>query len=209
MPDPKDNMKKQRVTAKACVEAVQRADGNRYTFHNNWWSKEDEANRFSYYCNDSILNKGRSANGGAGTIGMLWSYCHPNHPLLTIMASGQKVQKPVYDCKGIITVKFSAVKQNLQVQYKHVPVHKFYEERAPPPRRRTNRWKLAELHNPERYVTNPPEFPPTEALPERTCAAFDDALLKNAVTRNSFYITDEARPRSNPRSVQQSSPQRP
>ena len=72
MPDPKDNMKKQRVIAKACVEAVQRADGNRYTFHNNWWSKEDEANRFSYYCNDSILNKGRSANGGAGTIGMLW-----------------------------------------------------------------------------------------------------------------------------------------
>ena len=130
MPDPKDNMKKQRVVAKACVEAVQRADGNRYSFHNNWWSKEDEANRFSYYCNDSILNKGRSANGGAGTI-------------------GQTVQKPVYDCKGIIAVKFSAVKQNLQVQYKHVPVHKSYEERAPPPRRGTNRYKLAELHNPE------------------------------------------------------------
>jgi hypothetical protein len=80
MPDPKDNMKKQRVIAKACVEAVQRADGNRYTFHNNWWSKEDEANRFSYYCNDSILNKGRSANGGAGTIGMLWSCLRPNCP---------------------------------------------------------------------------------------------------------------------------------
>jgi hypothetical protein len=48
MPDPKDNMKKQRVIAKTCVEAIQLADGNRYTFHNNWWSKEDEANRFSY-----------------------------------------------------------------------------------------------------------------------------------------------------------------
>ena len=77
MPDPKDNMKKQRVIAKACVEAVQRADGNRYSFHNNWWSKEDEANRFSYYCNDSILNKGRSANGGARTIGTL-SSCRPD-----------------------------------------------------------------------------------------------------------------------------------
>lgn len=70
MPDPKDNMKKQRVIAKACIEAVQRADGNRYSFNNNWWSKEDEGNRFSYYCNDSILNKGRSANGGASTVGM-------------------------------------------------------------------------------------------------------------------------------------------
>jgi hypothetical protein len=107
----------------------------------------------------------------------------PELSLLNVMTSGQKVQKPVYDCKGIIAVKFSAVKQNLQVQYKHVPVHKSYEERAPPPRRGTNRWKLAELHNPERYVVNTPWFPPTEALPERTCAAFDDALLKNAVTR--------------------------
>ena len=129
MPDPKDNMKKQRAIAKACVEAVQRADGNRYSFHNSWWSKEDEANRFSYFCNDSILNKGRSANGGAGTI-------------------GQRVRKPVYDCKGIITVKFSAVKQNLQVQYKHVPIHKSYEERAPRPRRGTTRYRLAELYNP-------------------------------------------------------------
>jgi hypothetical protein len=74
MPDPKENMKKQRVIAKACVEAVQRADGNRYTFHNSWWSKEDEANRFSYFCNDSILNKSRSTTGGAGTIGMM-SFC--------------------------------------------------------------------------------------------------------------------------------------
>jgi hypothetical protein len=130
MPDPKDNMKKQRVIAKACVEAIQRVDGNRYTFHNNWWSKEDEANRFSYFCNDSILNKSRSATGGAGTI-------------------GHKVQKPVYDCKGIVTVKSAAVKQNLQVQYKHVPVHTSYEERAPPPRRGTNRYKLAEMYNPE------------------------------------------------------------
>lgn len=70
MPDPKDNMKKQRVIAKVCTDAIERADGFRYSFHNNWFSKEDEANRFSYYCNDSILNKGRAANGGVGTIGM-------------------------------------------------------------------------------------------------------------------------------------------
>jgi hypothetical protein len=103
------------------------------------------------------------------------------------MTLGQKVQKPVYDCKGIIAVKFSAVKQNLQVQYKHVPVHKSYEERAPPPRRGTNRWKLAELHNPERYVINVPWFPLIEARRNETCTAFEDVLLKNAVTRTLLY----------------------
>lgn len=70
------------------------------------------------------------------------------------MNSGQKVQKPVYDCKGIVAVKFSAVKQNLQVQYKHLPVHTSYEERAPPPRHGTKRWKLAAMYNPGRYVAN-------------------------------------------------------
>ncbi len=69
MPDPKDNMRKQRVIARACSEAVARADGYRYSFHNNWRSKEDEANRFSYFCNDSVLNKGRAASGGAGVKG--------------------------------------------------------------------------------------------------------------------------------------------
>lgn len=76
----------------------------------------------------------------------------PELSLLNIMTSSQKIQKPVYDCKGIIAVKFSVVKQNPQVQYKHVLVHKSYDQRVPPPRCGTNLWKLVELHDPERYV---------------------------------------------------------
>jgi hypothetical protein len=69
-PDPKVSMKRQRAISKVCVAAVQRVDGFRYSFHNNWRSGEDNAYRFSYYCNDSLLNKDRVANGKAGSQGM-------------------------------------------------------------------------------------------------------------------------------------------
>lgn len=71
MPDSKDTMKRQRAISKVCVAAVSKVDGFRYSFHNNWKSGEDNAYRFSYYCNDSLLNKDRVANGKAGSSG--WS----------------------------------------------------------------------------------------------------------------------------------------
>lgn len=67
--DPKERMRKQRAIAKTCVEAIQRVDGFRYSFHNNWQSREDDAYRFSYYCNDSLLNKDRAANGKGQKVG--------------------------------------------------------------------------------------------------------------------------------------------
>jgi hypothetical protein len=69
MSDPKDTMKRQRAISKVCVAAVSKVDGFRYSFHNNWKSGEDNAYRFSYYCNDSLLNKDRVANGKAGSQG--------------------------------------------------------------------------------------------------------------------------------------------
>ena len=69
MPDSKDTMKRQRAISKVCVAAVSKVDGFRYSFHNNWKSGEDNAFRFSYYCNDSLLNKDRVANGKAGSQG--------------------------------------------------------------------------------------------------------------------------------------------
>jgi hypothetical protein len=67
--DPKEMMKTQRAASKVCVAAIQRVDGYRYSFHNNWKSGEEDAFRFSYYCNDSLLNKDRVANGKAGSQG--------------------------------------------------------------------------------------------------------------------------------------------
>ena len=128
--DSRVDFHKQRAIARACSQAIERADGYRYSFHNTWLSKEDQAHRFSYYCNDSILNKGRAANGGAGTI-------------------GKKVLKPVYDCKGILAMKFSITKQNLTVEYKHIPLHDTFDDRAPFPRRESKRRRFLELYNPE------------------------------------------------------------
>lgn len=129
-PDPKDKMRKQRAIAKCCVDAIQRIDGYRYSFHNCWNSREDDSFRFSYYCNDSLLNKDRAANGKGAKL-------------------GKRATKPVYDCKGVLSIKFSATKETLDVFYKHVPVHKTYEERAPPPRKDSKRRKFLEENDPD------------------------------------------------------------
>lgn len=128
--DPKEKMKKQRAIAKTCVDSIQKVDGYRYSFHNCWNSREDDSFRFSYYCNDSLLNKDRAANGKGAKY-------------------GKRATKPVYDCRGVLSVKFSAVKQTLDVFYKHIPIHKTYEERAPPPRKDSKRRRFMEVHNPE------------------------------------------------------------
>ncbi|EAT92558.2 hypothetical protein SNOG_01063 [Parastagonospora nodorum SN15] len=128
--DPKEKMRKQRAIAKCCVDAIQRIDGYRYSFHNCWNSREDDSFRFSYYCNDSLLNKDRAANGKGAKL-------------------GKRATKPVYDCKGVLSIKFSATKQSLDVFYKHVPIHKTYEERAPPPRKDSKRRKYLEVNDPE------------------------------------------------------------
>ncbi|OCL05077.1 hypothetical protein AOQ84DRAFT_103993 [Glonium stellatum] len=128
--DPKEKMKKQRAIAKTCIDSIQRVDGYRYSFHNCWNSREDDSFRFSYYCNDSLLNKDRAANGKGAKY-------------------GKRATKPVYDCRGVLSVKFSAIKQTLDVFYKHIPIHKTYEERAPPPRKDSKRRRYLEVHNPE------------------------------------------------------------
>jgi len=129
-PNPKDQIVRQKAVARIIVEAVQRADGFRYSFHNNWLSREDRAHRFSYFCNDSTLNKGRAANSGVGT-------------------ENRRITKPVYACKGLIAIKFSVTKNNLEVHYRHVPLHKTFAERAPPPRRESKRRRLLEILDPK------------------------------------------------------------
>jgi hypothetical protein len=121
-------LKKQRVVSKQCILAIQGVDGFRYSFHNSWKSGEDNAYRFSYYCNDSLLNKDRVANGKAGT-------------------KGRRATKPVYDCKGGVTIKFSCIRQCVDVIYKHVPCHPTYLQRAPIPRKDAKRRAEWEAEN--------------------------------------------------------------
>ncbi|ETN41327.1 uncharacterized protein HMPREF1541_03262 [Cyphellophora europaea CBS 101466] len=166
--DKKESLKKQKSIAKTLVEHIQRADGFRYSFHNNWLSKEDEAHRFSYFCNDSTLNKGRAANEGANM-------------------DGKRKMKPVYDCHGTLHVKFSVTKQSMELHYKHIPCHKTYEDRAPPPRKNSKRRKIMEVFEPDKLVRErkrkakaekppqPPKRRATEPLPGTADAGISDA----------------------------------
>jgi hypothetical protein len=131
--NPKDQIEKQRSIAKICVETVTKADGFKYGFNNNWISKEDGASRFSYFCNDSSLNKARAGN-----------------PAASNRVAHKKAQKPVYECEGTIAVKFYNTQQMLEVLYKHIPCHESYAARAPIPRKGTRRRLLMEVFEPDK-----------------------------------------------------------
>lgn len=115
----------QRAAAKGVVNAIQDLDGFKYCFNNNWTSKDDNGYRYSYTCLDSLENKDRHANGFRAT----------NAAKRRPGANTRGVRKPTYDCKGQIAVKFSGVRQSVEVVYKHHPIHKTVAERRPPPRR--------------------------------------------------------------------------
>lgn len=66
--------------------------------------------------------------------------------------TGRRATKPVYDCKGILSIKFSAIRQCVDVCYRHIRCHETYEERAPPPRRDAKRRAEWEMSNPDRSV---------------------------------------------------------
>ena len=144
--DMKEGLRKQKSIAKTLVEHVSRADGYRYSFHNNWLSKEDGAHRFSYFCNDSTLNKGRAANEGKGM-------------------DGKRKMKPVYDCHGTVHIKFSVTKNTMELHYKHVPMHATYEDRAPLPRKNSKRRKIMEVFEPDKLVRERKRRPKAEKSP--------------------------------------------
>ncbi|KIW13276.1 hypothetical protein PV08_08463 [Exophiala spinifera] len=130
--DPKEQMLAQKGISKTLVDAVQEADGYHYSFHNHWISREDQASRFSYFCNDSVLNKGRAANEGSK------------------FKPGVKVKKQVWECDGVLAIKFSLTKMSLLLHYKHIPLHPTFDERAPLPRAGSKRRKLMEIFHPEK-----------------------------------------------------------
>ncbi|KAJ9607693.1 hypothetical protein H2200_007771 [Cladophialophora chaetospira] len=136
MTDAKEQMITQKRISKSLVDAISEIDGFHYSFHNYWLSNADQANRFSYYCNDSILNKGRAANEG-----------------LSKIRDSVKIRKPVYECEGGIWIKFSMTKNNLELHYKHIPMHPTFDERAPIPRNGSRRRKLMEIFHPEKLPT--------------------------------------------------------
>ncbi|KAL9108441.1 MAG: hypothetical protein Q9227_006775 [Pyrenula ochraceoflavens] len=167
---------KQRAIARACMEAIARVDHYKYSYNNDWMSKEDQALRFSFFCNDSLWNKMRTVNAGK-------------------RRAGQRAHKPVYDCKGYVSVKFSAVKQNLEVSYKHVPCHKTYDERAPPPRRDSKRRRLMEMNDPEAFKSPRKRPEKTSKTPvarrKSTNSAPQNSPINDAFETQAQEIADE------------------
>ncbi|CAK4030285.1 hypothetical protein AC579_2969 [Lecanosticta acicola] len=112
----------QRAASRGIIQAVEAADGYRYSFNNAWTAKDEEGSRFSYICQDSMQNKDRHANGFTRT-------------LKHLKGEGERgPRKPTYDCKGSVSVKFSSGRQRVDVYYRHYAIHQTVAERKPPAR---------------------------------------------------------------------------
>ncbi|KAK6008665.1 hypothetical protein QM012_000568 [Aureobasidium pullulans] len=153
----------QRAAAKGIVHQIQDLDGFKYCFNNNWSSKDDNGYRYSYTCLDSLENKDRHANGFRAT----------NAATRRPGANTRGVRKPTYDCKGQIAVKFSAMRQSVEVVYKHHAIHKTVAERRPPPRKDSKR----------KSVTHQPV---SDTTPDASLLSFAD----QDTHENSFILHD-------------------
>jgi hypothetical protein len=102
-----------------------------------------------------------------------------------------------------VWVKFSLTKNNLEVQYKHVPLHPTFEETAPPrPRPGTRRRKLWEIFHPERLAPKPrpkkvkPPKPRKQPRPPKTLGE-----PKEKPTRKRKSNDDAGEPQSKRRAI--------
>ncbi|KAK5000977.1 hypothetical protein LTR66_000256 [Elasticomyces elasticus] len=111
IPEGKGRQTTQRNIARGIINAIMRVDGFKYAFNNNWHSKDDGGYRFSYTCLDSLQNKDRHAN----------AYQRTTKKISGLGVPG--IRKPTYDCKGSIAVKFSGVRQCIDVVYRHNAIH--------------------------------------------------------------------------------------
>lgn len=114
----------QRAASRGLITAVEKIDGFRYTFNNAWAAKDEEGQRFSYICQDSMQNKDRHANG--------FLRAAQNAKAMSPDNEGNRgARKPTYDCKGAVSVKFSRTRGLAEVFYRHFAIHKTVAERKP------------------------------------------------------------------------------
>lgn len=112
----------QRAASRAIVQSLEATDGFKYSFNNAWSAKDEEGLRYSYICQDSMQNKDRHANGFTKT---------QKH----LKGEGERgPRKPTYDCKGSISVKFSAIRRRIDVYYRHYAIHSSVADRKAPAR---------------------------------------------------------------------------
>ena len=117
IPDPQIRQIVQRAASRGIVAAVEAMDGFKYSFNNAWSAKDEDGQRFSYICQDSMQNKDRHANGFTRT---------QKH----LKGDGERgVRKPTFDCKGNVSVKCSLNRRCIDVYYRHYAIHPTIAER--------------------------------------------------------------------------------
>lgn len=105
----------QRGAARSILTLVQEVDGFRYTFNNRWASKDDDGDRFSYTCLDSLENKDRQANNPRRG--------RKRDSQASVTTEQRGARKETYNCKGQVTVKYSGARQTVEVVYRHLALH--------------------------------------------------------------------------------------
>lgn len=121
--DPRVRQIVQRAASRGIVAAIEAIDGFKYSFNNAWSAKDEDGQRFSYICQDSMQNKDRHANGFTRT---------QKH----LKGEGERgVRKPTFDCKGSVSVKCSLNKSCVDVYYRHYAIHPTISERRSLPKR--------------------------------------------------------------------------
>lgn len=159
----------QRAASRGVVAAVEEIDSFKYSFNNAWGAKDEDGQRFSYVCQDSMQNKDRHANGFTRT---------QKH----VKGSGERgARKPTYDCKGSVSVKCSLQRRCVDVYYRHNAIHPTISERKALPRhgaatesdqtnggnasgQKTTGGLFAQLQN-EKSAFMPPPKPSTHVKP--------------------------------------------
>ncbi|KAI9691502.1 MAG: hypothetical protein M1822_007573 [Bathelium mastoideum] len=142
-----ERMAKQRAVARAIVDAVQAVDGYRYARSGGHVLKAERGSVMIFVCNDSVQNKDRLANarglsqaqgagrkgigeGEGGGTGGGEGGADGGVEEEEEEGKGKKKRRggsrlrPTYDCSGAVTVKFRSKSQVLEVEYRHLMVHR-------------------------------------------------------------------------------------
>lgn len=173
----------QRAASRGLVQHIENLDGFRYSFNNAWSAKDEDGLRFSYICQDSMQNKDRHANGFARTQKANQGDAQSSTPPVV-----RGPRKATYDCKGTVSVKFSAKLRAAVIQYRHYAIHGTVADRKPLPRgvsslsgiRGMKRKRHSDGAPPPRNMMPPPPPPPP---PPREPSLFE--LLQQSAVENA------------------------
>ncbi|KAH7076097.1 hypothetical protein FB567DRAFT_535448 [Paraphoma chrysanthemicola] len=114
--DGKERLKIQRAIAKSIIEAIQGADGFKYSERSAQSKEGGDGARLKYVCKDSFQNRDRKNN-------MKKEQNQTGDDSGHIASKGSHSQLPTYDCGGALFIKFSIKREAINVVYKHNPIH--------------------------------------------------------------------------------------